>query len=407
MAKQLKVLYFSTFVSQESGATHAMRETIKRVGALGIGHAVAIPECGESRNMFPAPAFEAHYLNIRRPRKTLNPVTHARFLLGFAGGVLGLRRLILRSEADVVHCNEITDLAAAFAARSCGVPCVCTVRADEPSQPYRSMLLKALAATADAIVVPSKSAEAWVAAGGPELAAKVRLIYDYAFDASEYAQPKPSEVFRKELGVAPGATIVVLVSKLIAQKGHEQFLRAAHLVAQKRRDVVFVVVGGPVPGHEPEAEAIRKLGADLLSPEQLRFVGPRRDLPSIYSGADVVVHCPNFHDTYPTVVLLPMLVGKPVIGTRIGGIPEQIDDGRTGLLVPPDDATALASAIQRLVSDAGLRGRLGSAAMRKLRSSMAPQSQGRYLAQLYDEVLNKDPHRARGRGRLKRELDCA
>jgi len=117
-------------------------------------------------------------------------------------------------------------------------------------------------------------------------------------------------------------------------------------------------------------------------------------LSAVYAACDIAVHCPVFPDTYPTVVLLAMAAGKAIVGSSIGGIPEQIEDGKTGILVPPDDPGALADAILQLARDPAKRSSLGLAAMRRIRGEFAPETQGRLLTELYAEVT--------GGGTLKR-----
>jgi glycosyltransferase involved in cell wall biosynthesis len=86
-------------------------------------------------------------------------------------------------------------------------------------------------------------------------------------------------------------------------------------------------------------------------------------------------------------VLLPMLKDKAVIGSAIGGIPEQIRDGETGVLVPPDVPEALAHAMLRLVGDRAERLRLGENAGRWVRKEISPTTQGAHINSMYDEVL--------------------
>jgi glycosyltransferase involved in cell wall biosynthesis len=391
----LKVLFFSTYASPESGASHALLQTIKRVQTVGIKPLVVIPDSADGRAMFPQSKFEVIYLNMLRPRRTWNPVTQARYSLGFPATLSRLRQIIRQRNVDLVHFNEITDFIAGMAARSCAVPCVCHVRSDCPPNPYRSLLLSTLRRTTDAIVVPSKSTAAWIASAEADLTARIRLVYDYAFDTSDYLSPQSGSTFRQELGIPRDEVLVVLVSKLVTHKGHLCFIQAAEKVLKNSRGVHFVIIGGPVPGREAEASAIRRLAERLSPAPSLRFVGPRLDLPAIYAASDVAVHCPVFPDTYPTVVLLPMLLGKAVIGSNIGGIPEQIEHNRTGILVPPDDPDALAHAIVGLLRDPTGRARLGSAAMSAIRSGLAPETQGRILAELYADVMkiNRRPPR--------------
>lgn len=382
-----RVLFFSTYVSRESGASYALRETMRNVAATGIRPLVVIPESVDSRDMFRSSEFDAVYLKIERPRRTRSVWIHGRWAANSLATFFSLRWLIRQRNVDVVHCNEITDLLAGMAAASCGIPCVCHVRTDRPPQPYRELLLSTLRHAADAVIVTSKSTAAWVTSETKDVAQRTRLIYDCAFDMHAYDSSACGTAFRQQFEIRPDEILVLLVSKLVTPKGHEYFIRAAEKARQLSKRVRFMIVGGPVPGHEEEAAAIHDLAEKLIPAPALQFVGPRPDLPDIYAAADIVVHCPIYPDPYPTVVLLAMAAGKPVIGSRIGGIPEQIEPGRTGVMIPANDADALAGAIIELSRDPAKRESLASAGNRWVRENFTPETQGRTLAGLYAHVL--------------------
>ena len=390
-----RVLYFSTFVSRESGASYALRQTVRRVAHSGVVSVVVIPNSLDSREMFSSGEFDVVYLDMQRPRRTFSIATHGRYLLSFPKTVLTLRSLIRDRHIQIVHCNEITDFIAGFAAKLSRVTCVFHVRHDGIPNPYRRLLTFVLEKTADAIVVPSRSTSAWLSVDASSLAERISLIPDYAFDAEDYQPGVSGCAVRCELGVSPDEILVILVSKLVTPKGHLCFIRAAEMVQASSARIRFAIVGGPVPGHAAEALAIQDL-ARKIAPGML-FLGPRSDLAAVYAACDVAVHCPIYPDTYPTVVLLPMLMGKPVIGTKIGGIPEQIEHGKSGILVPPNDPGALAKAVLDLAADPRARAVLGGAGMKKLRDRLATQNQGCILAELYRRVLKRQPHRTSSR----------
>ena len=371
----------------DGGACRALRETVKRVAAVGIRPLVVIPEGLDSREMFPESKFDVVYLKMQRPRRTWNPLVHARFLLLFPSTFRSLRRLIKQRGIQLVHFNELLDFTAGLAAASCGVPCVCHVRAHRLPNPYRWAFVKTLEATTDAVVVPSRYTAEWINAESAELARRVRLIYDFAWEDGGLKVPDSGPCFRCELGLTPGQILVVLVSRLLPLKGHDCFIRAAEKVLKTSDNVRFAIVGGPVQGREKEAAAIKALGEKLAPPPGLRFFASRQDLGPVYSAADIVVHCPTYPDTYPTVVLLPMFAGKAIVGSDIGGIPEQIEHNKTGVLVPPNNAGALADAILDLAGDPAKRESLGIAARKAIKERWAPESQGRLLAELYSEVI--------------------
>jgi glycosyltransferase involved in cell wall biosynthesis len=382
-----KVLFFATITTWDGGASRALRATVKRVAAAGVKPLVVIPEGVDSLEMFPKSEFDVVYLNIQRPRRTWNPLVHARFMFLFPSTFLSLRHLIKQREIQLVHFNELTDFIAGIAAASCGVPSVCHVRSHRLSNPYRWALLTTLKAIVGAVVVPSRYTAEWIKADSVELSERVRLIYDYAWEDTGLEASQSGADFRRELGLTRGQILVVLVSKLVPLKGHECFIRAAQRVLKTSKDVSFVIVGGPVQGRVREAATIKALGEELTPAPGLRFFGSRKDLGPIYSAADIVVHCPTYPDTYPTVVLLPMFVGKAIIGSDIGGIPEQIEHDKTGILVPPNDPGALADAILELAGDPAKRESLGIAARKTIRERWAPETQGRLLAELYAEVI--------------------
>jgi glycosyltransferase involved in cell wall biosynthesis len=350
---------------------------------------LVVPESLDSRDMFVENEFDVVYLKIRRPRRTRNLWTHMTYFLSFPLTLFALRRIIREKDTQLVHFNEITDFIAGLAAKLCAVPSVCHVRADSPPNPYRWLLLSTLERTVDAIIVPSKSTEDWIASGARKLAGRIKLIYDHAFDVSDYQPSVSGAGFREELGVPPEAILVLLVSKLVAHKGHKCFIRAAAKVMKTSKNIQFVIVGGPVAGREEEASDIRALAEELTPEPSLRLVSPRSDLAPIYAAADIAVHCPVFPDTYPTVVLLAMVAGKPVIGSNIGGIPEQIEHDKTGLLVPPDDPEELAGTILRLAADGAKRKMLGSAARKAVTTDFAPDRQAQLLAELYATVIHR------------------
>lgn len=387
--RNLRVLFFTTIMTWDGGACRALRATVKRVAAAGVVPLIVVPEGPDSRKMFPKDEFDVVYLKIQRPRRTWNPLVQVRFLLRFPSTFLSLRRLIKERQVRLVHFNELLDFVAALAAVSCGVPAVCHVRSHRLPNPYRWAFLKLLKVTTEAVVVPSRYTAEWIKAESAELGERVRLIYDYAWEDEGLQTHAAGGDFRRELGLSPGQVLVVLVSRLLPLKGHDCFIRAAERVLRVRENIRFIVVGGAVEGREREAGEIKSLGEKLAPPPGLQFLPSRQDLDSVYSAADIVVHCPTYPDTYPTVVLLPMFAGKPVIGSDIGGIPEQIENDKTGVLVPPNDPPALANAILDLAADQTRRQSLGRAAQKAIRERWAPQAQGRLLVELYSQVIRQ------------------
>ena len=142
-------------------------------------------------------------------------------------------------------------------------------------------------------------------------------------------------------------------------------------------DAELLLVGdGPL---RPEVE---RLVAELGLGERVRLVGNRSDVPVLLAEAACVVLASDYEGC-PLTVLEAMAAGVPVVATRVGGVPELIDDGRTGLLVEPGDESALAAAIGRALAD---RDGLGVAAREEARRRFSRERMAAEIAQLYEEV---------------------
>ncbi len=118
-------------------------------------------------------------------------------------------------------------------------------------------------------------------------------------------------------------------------------------------------------------------------PEAVGFV-PHEDLSEYYERAAVVC-VPSRREGYGVVAREAMAHGRPVVATAVGGLADAVEDGVTGLLVPPDDAAALREAIERLLGDSGLRARLGAAARARAAEQWTREEAGRALAEVYSE----------------------
>ena len=167
---------------------------------------------------------------------------------------------------------------------------------------------------------------------------------------------------------------VLAVGRLVESKGFRYLLEACRLLRDRGADFACEIIGGPQdPAETVTWIALRRLHADLGLEPMVRFMGPRpfSFVLSAYRSADIVV-LPSVrardgsHDVTPNTLIEAMAMRLPVVSTTIGAIPEIVDHEVDGLLVPPNDAQALAAALERLLRELALRRRLGEAARRKV-----------------------------------------
>jgi glycosyltransferase involved in cell wall biosynthesis len=189
------------------------------------------------------------------------------------------------------------------------------------------------------------------------------------------------EALAQEWKIRSHTPVIGTLARLHEQKGHSYLLDA---VAQLRReipDVKALVVGdGELrPSLEQRTQALR------LS-DSVIFTGTRRDVPEILALLDVFV-LPSLWEGLPIALLEAMAAGLPVVATRVGGVPEVVVDGETGLLVPPRDPDALSEAILTLLQDPDLRQKMGQAGQERVREYFSVERMVEETEALYERLL--------------------
>jgi glycosyltransferase involved in cell wall biosynthesis len=161
-----------------------------------------------------------------------------------------------------------------------------------------------------------------------------------------------------------GPRTITCIARLSPEKGLRDLLLAAASVLQQRKDVEFLVAGSG-PDMASLVDEARRLGIE----GRVRFMGAFRhdELPAIMARTDVFV-LPSLTEGMPFAVVEAMAFGRPVVATNVGGIPELVSHGETGLLVPPRDPDQLSAALLALLDDPHLRQRMGEAARRRILS---------------------------------------
>jgi glycosyltransferase involved in cell wall biosynthesis len=163
---------------------------------------------------------------------------------------------------------------------------------------------------------------------------------------------------RAELGIAPETPLVGIIARLVPIKAHEDFFQAALTVRAALPDTQFLVIGDGERRAELE-QLVRTLGLA----ESVRFLGWRRDLVRLYADLDVVALASR-NEGSPVVLIEALAAARPVVGTAVGGVPEVVLNGETGLTVPSSDPSALAEGILKLLNDRPLGEQLGAAGRR-------------------------------------------
>ena len=182
--------------------------------------------------------------------------------------------------------------------------------------------------------------------------------------------------------------VVVLPAAFRDFKGIPVALRAWPMVRERFPDAVLALVGGG----ELEGE-LRALVARLGLHDAVVFTGVRTDMPAVYRATDVVLLPSTHGENLPTVLIEASACAKPIVASRVGGVPDIVVHGHTGLLFEPHDEAALCDSVCRLLGDAALRERLGSAAEHRARSHFSAAVWVERLRSLYEDAARGRPRR--------------
>jgi glycosyltransferase involved in cell wall biosynthesis len=196
------------------------------------------------------------------------------------------------------------------------------------------------------------------------------------------------ERVRALLGFRGGCPLVVCNCRATPEKGVQHLLRAFNRVHQHgmANNVLPVLV---YLGDGPYMNELRSQRETLPAKDDISFGGYRPDAREIIEGADLCVVPSVWQDAFPLAVLEAMARGRPIIATRVGGIPEMVEHNVTGLLVPPADEDALAKAMSDLLKDPAKAARFGEAARQRVAERFTPEQQFARLTALIEDGFGK------------------
>jgi glycosyltransferase involved in cell wall biosynthesis len=241
-----------------------------------------------------------------------------------------------------------------LAARAAGVPVICSALHSTGLPDHVELPNRLLAPITDAFIAVAPSHGEYLVRHEGCPRGKVRVIPN-GVDTDRFHPRWPDRRILEELGVEPGAPVAGIVAALRPEKNHELFLHAAAIVHARRPDARFLVVGDG-----PRRAALEQLAAELKLEPAVRFLGTRSDVPEVLSVLSVLLLTSHM-EANPVSILEAMAAEKPVVATRVGSVPETVCDGRTGYLVPPDDADALAARTIELLDNRAQAETLGRA----------------------------------------------
>jgi glycosyltransferase involved in cell wall biosynthesis len=292
---------------------------------------------------------------------------------------------VRRKRIQVVHTYGFyANVFALPAARLAQVPVIVASIRDigDHLSPGRRRLQRLACRLADCVLVNAEAVrQRLLAEGFP--AHKVAVIPN-GINLEGFSAQQGRETLRRALGLPPFGPLVTVVARLNPMKGIEHFLEAAERIAERLPEVRFLVVGDcePAPGRTSYRASLEALAARLGLAGRVLFLGFRSDVADLLAASTVSV-LPSLSEGLSNVLLESMAVGVPVVATRVGGNPEAVEHGVTGLLVAPGDPSALAHAVTLLLEHPHLARCYGEAARLRVHDRFSDQRMVRATEDFY------------------------
>jgi len=261
-------------------------------------------------------------------------------------------------------------------------------------------LLRRLTPKMDHLIAVSRAIVRKIEEEG-RVGAPVSLIYN-GVDMQRYDHQEACCTLREEYDIPESAPIVGVIARLEPEKGHPTLLEAWTRVLTSVPDAHLLVVGegSRRDALEEQAASLGLLGSDPSNPRselgrRVIFTGRRDDVPAVTAALDIAV-LPSYREAQGLSILEAMALSRPVVASAVGGIPEMIEDGRSGLLVPPHDRDALARAVSRLLLDHPYADMLGRAGRELVHERFCVELMVRAVESIYDESVAEEARRIAG-----------
>jgi glycosyltransferase involved in cell wall biosynthesis len=361
-----------------SGAERALVLTVQALDPARYLPHVIVGSDGETRR-----ALEAAGVSCE-----VHPLRHLdrRHPLAWTASVYGVLRTVRRLGASIIHANDVPSFQpGGYAARLLRVPAITHVRFPDAHSGFSWFLRPGF----DRALFVSQALLDDALAASAIFASRSEVLHD-GVQLPPLVDTSGRLALKRELGLPLDRPTIALTGQVAEVKGIWDFVDAAAALAAAGGRAHFAVLGDDLKGKGALRAAMAQKVRDLGLSDRFTFLGFRSDAPRLIPAFDVVA-VPSHVEPLGNATLEAMAAGVPVVGSRVGGIPEMVVDGKTGLLVPSRDATSLATALLGLVESPRFLADLGAASRERVEQRFSLSLHGERLQRIYDTLLGQAP----------------
>jgi glycosyltransferase involved in cell wall biosynthesis len=372
-ADKLKILFVHG-AADIGGAERELLRIVDRLPSAGYEPRVACPAEGQLPDE----------LNRRGIPHAAIPVPPWRKLLAFAqrsSSVRRLREVIENDPPTLVHVNDMWWVPQAIrAVQDMGIPVVAHVRQEIEPTKVRQYELERV----DLVFAVSRHVQSGLVAGGV-LPQRLRVLHSGV--EISVSQPHDGIDLRRHLALPAHARVIGTVANLFPRKGLHIMLQALPSIVAAVPEAHYVVIGS---GDKEYVTRLQRMVDDHGLQNHVHYLGYQHSINPYLAGFDLYVH-PALMEGFGIAVLEAMAMGKPVVATRTGGLPEIVEDGVTGLLVPAGDSAALAVNVLKLLEDPDRALTMGHAGWQRARDQFSWSAMLAELTSGYTQVARSIP----------------
>lgn len=308
------------------------------------------------------------------------PLALSKYFVSGVKLILSICGFIRANHIDLIHpCDNISRIAGGIAAKIMGIPAVCHIT-DDLEDTFTNKGLRRVILWTMAYIMPVSNKAGNFFKINDKAAKKIKTVYT-GIDLDCFDALVSGSTLRNEFGVNKEEIVIGIVGLLIPIKGHRELFKALALLKKESVPPFRCIV----VGEGAELEILRKISIEIGLSHEIVFTGFRKDVANLLRGMDILV-APSTSEASSRVLLEAGALKLPVVGTRVGGIPEMIVENETGFLVPVGDIRELADAIKKLF-DPELRTKMGAAARLRIEDTFCNKKITREIETVYAMAL--------------------
>lgn len=372
-------------VGHIGGVERTILTLTEGMSAYGWQPTLACPDDGDLAAAAREQGTEVMACRFDRMRATANPKVLARYPAAMFHGSRALAQYCRACGVQVLHVHHpVTALYASYASRRLGIPIVLHVHETLPAHLLYALAMRAALRRVSSILCVSDAALRLAHALGAD-PARSSVVYN---GIDKRLLNNATRLVPQEVELAGPGPHVGVFGVLEPRKAQHILLDAAGILAGRFPSARFWLVGeAALKDKQAYLHGLHRLAETPALRGRVCFTGFRSDVASWIGAMDIVVQPSTALESFGMAIAEAMAFGRAVVVTNVGGLPEVVRHGETGLVVPVNDAPALAAALEQLMQTSRLRARLGAEACRAARSRFAPEAFCKAVCAAYDSAL--------------------